>query len=171
MTLFEIASTVLSAGALVVSVLAYLKASRGTDHGLQLTHGQLRTAQGQLEVDLRRMITDAKLRVEELFKEHGEFLAKAEARLSSAEKKRRERLKTSAHAAIEGYLSALDSACGKYLDPGKIDKERFKKDYQREIRQVVQDKAHAEYFGPGHAYNALMTVYEEWENPERRKTA
>jgi hypothetical protein len=67
---------------------------------------------------------------------------------------------------VEGYINALDAACQFYID-GKIDKVRFKKAYQAEIRDAVREPSHEEYFRTGHRFHALMKLFEEWENPEK----
>lgn len=166
MTNYEILSTVLALISLVIAVIALAMSASASSAANAIAKENLSLVHGQLEIELRNQITDSRRYVEDFFKEHMDFLAKSVSALTEDEKKKRERLKTSANSAIEGYLSALDGACQKYID-SKIDKVRFKKAYQREIRQAVQDEGHKEFFPPGHAHNALMRVYEEWENPER----
>ena len=166
MTAHEIFTTGISVLSLVVSFFALQRSSRDSAKSNEISGHSLRTAHGQIEIDLRKMINDSKHRVEDLFSKNGDFLALPKDSLSPEESARRERIVTQVKSAIEGYLSALDSACGKYLDRDKIDNTRFKKDYKREVRQAVQDKAHKEFLEIGHAYNALTKVYEEWENPE-----
>lgn len=166
MTIYEIISTGISLLSLVVAFVALQRSSRDSARTVEIDGEQLKLTHGQLEIDLRKMITEARHRTEDFFSKNADFLALPAADLGAEDKSRRERLLVTTHSMVEGYLSALDSACGKYID-GKIDKTRFKKDYQREIRQVVQNKDHEEYFKTGHAYNALMRVYDEWENPEK----
>ncbi len=72
-----------------------------------------------------------------------------------------------ANEGLEGYLNALDAGCQLYLDE-KVDRTRFKKRYQVHIRQAYQSKAHADFFGTGHNFNALKVVFEEWENAEKK---
>lgn len=167
MTLYELISTSISLISLVIAIIAILRTSKDAAHSTAVSGHGLKVTQGQAEVELRNMITDSRTRVEDFYAANAEFLDRDIASLSEEEKKKRNHLKTYAKTAVEGYLSALDTACGKYLDPGKSDKIRFKKDYQREVRQTVQSEAYASYFRTGHAFNALMTVYEEWENPEK----
>lgn len=63
---------------------------------------------------------------------------------------------------IESMLNKYDDACGKYLD-GKIDKNRFKKTYHREISNLVQNGEFKKYFDPvTTSYKAILVVYKEW---------
>jgi uncharacterized phage infection (PIP) family protein YhgE len=72
------------------------------------------------------------------------------------------------HGAIEDNLNAYDEACMKYRD-GKVDKVRFKKNYQVQIRQLVEDASHKDYYNPPNTsrFKATLAVYEEWENSEK----
>ena len=68
--------------------------------------------------------------------------------------------------ALEGVLNAYDEACAKYLDE-KVDKERFKKLYHDEIRQLVVDPTIKEkYVEPQTKFHATVKVYTEWNNLE-----
>lgn len=64
--------------------------------------------------------------------------------------------------ATEDYLNVYDSACGAYRD-GKVDKERFKKQFAKEIRQIVENPEYTDYFPPHHSsYQNILQVYAEW---------
>ena len=68
--------------------------------------------------------------------------------------------------ALEGVLNAYDEACAKYLDE-KVDKERFKKLYHDEIRQLVVDPIIKEkYVEPQTKFHATVKVYTELNNLE-----
>ena len=68
--------------------------------------------------------------------------------------------------ALEGVLNAYDEACAKYLDE-KVDKERFKKLYHDEIRQLVVDPTIKEkYVEPQTKFHATVKVYTELNNLE-----
>jgi len=69
--------------------------------------------------------------------------------------------------AEQSLVNAYDHACSKYID-GKVDKARFKKNYQIEIRQLVQNEDLKHRFDPiTSSHRPILNVYEEWENPER----
>ena len=73
-------------------------------------------------------------------------------------------LKNQLKALDEDVLNAYDEACAKYIDK-KVDRERFKKMYMHEIRQLVEsdDFAH-KYNCIQSRYNATKRVYDEWNN-------
>jgi hypothetical protein len=165
MTENEVLTLALSGISIVVSLIALFKSSTASSRANEISAEQLKLNHAQVEIDLRNQISESKRQVRELVEQHADFLARPIASLTQEEIQRRDRIKVISNQAIEEQLSTLDSACQKYIDE-KIDKERFKKSYQREIRQIVQDDTHAEFFRTGHAYNALMRVYNSWENPE-----
>ncbi len=62
----------------------------------------------------------------------------------------------------ESNLNAYDEACAKYLD-NKVDKERFKKTYFTEIREIVENKELKDFFDPTTTrYKTILKVYREW---------
>lgn len=67
---------------------------------------------------------------------------------------------------IELELCAYDEACSLYID-NKLDKERFKKNYQVEIRNLFETDGIKEKLDSVNSkYYCLLKVYKEWENPE-----
>ena len=167
MTLDQV-SIGIAAASFVVALVAMVKSSSASAQANKLAEEHLKLVHAQVEIEMRNQIIDSQHHVENFYRDHQDFLAKDKATLSAEEKGKRERLVITANSAIEGYLNALDTACQKSLD-GKIDRTRFKKSYQREIRQAVQADAHRDFFKTGHAFNALMRVYDDWENPEKSK--
>lgn len=66
--------------------------------------------------------------------------------------------------AKEGLLNAYENGCFKYID-NKIDKERFKKIYLIEIRNIVEDKSFKDKFDSNTSrYKAILKVYKEWND-------
>lgn len=62
----------------------------------------------------------------------------------------------------ELYRNTYEDACAKYLD-GKIDKERFKKMYQHEIRELVTGDSEKEHYASNQTkYVSTIAVYKEW---------
>jgi len=60
-----------------------------------------------------------------------------------------------------------EDGCAKYLDE-KIDKDRFKKTYQVEIRNLLEANDLKAYFDPHSSrYKAIIKVYSAWENLEK----
>ena len=68
--------------------------------------------------------------------------------------------------ANERNLNAYEEACAKYLD-NKVDKERFRKNYHIEIRQLVEDTNNKDKFDATTSpYKAILKVYKEWNDLE-----
>lgn len=163
----EIVTLVISVCALILSAVAVYKSSKQGDRSNDIGTQSLALSHATIELELRNHVNNAQLRVQDFTAEHAEFLGRDKATLSGPEKKRRETLEKIGESNLEGYLNALDETCQKYLD-SKVDRARFKKSFQRDIRQAVHDEVHKDYLmAPGHAFTALMKVYEEWENPEK----
>lgn len=108
---------------------------------------------GQVEMQIRDMISSAKWRYADL----GIQLSKDDKNTA---------LVASTKAALEDVLNAYDEACAKYIDK-KVDKERFKKLYVTEIRNLVEDNNTKDYYVmPQSKFQATVKVYNEWNNLE-----
>lgn len=108
---------------------------------------------GQVEMQIREMISSAKWRYADL----GIQLAKDNQNTT---------LVASTTAALEDVLNAYDEACAKYID-NKVDKERFKKLYVTEIRNLVEDENTKSYYVmPQSRFQAIVIVYRKWNNLE-----
>ena len=108
---------------------------------------------GQVEMQIREMISSAKWRYADL----GIQLAKDNQNTT---------LVASTTAALEDVLNAYDEACAKYID-NKVDKERFKKLYVTEIRNLVEDENTKSYYVmPQSRFQATVKVYRKWNNLE-----
>jgi hypothetical protein len=69
--------------------------------------------------------------------------------------------------AQEDLRNAYEEACSRYRD-GKVDKERFKRMYSTEIRQLVEDEAQKkEYDTISTRYECTVAVYKEWFQLEK----
>lgn len=130
-----------------------------------------KTATGQAETGLRAQISLSRRAVRDI----GIQIAtvregKSDADLSPEQKRRLEPLALAFMEAVEDNLNAYEDACGKYRD-NKIDKERFKKTYVNEIRNICEDKT-----GPTSGlmfpeapsrFQCIWAVYKEWHHHEK----
>lgn len=108
---------------------------------------------GQVEMQIREMISSAKWRYADL----GIQLTNDTENVTLA---------ASTTAALEDVLNAYDEACAKYID-NKVDKERFKKLYVTEIRNLVEDENTKQYYVmPQSRFQATVKVYRKWNNLE-----
>lgn len=113
---------------------------------------QTLTAQGALETQIRSSISESVYYMALI----GVEMAK------DTENAGNELLQQAYHAAEETYRNAYEDACGKYLD-GKVDKNRFKKLYNVEIRRLVEDEPYKRYYENNQsAYTSTLAVYREW---------
>ena len=113
---------------------------------------QTLTAQGALETQIRSSISESVYYMALI----GVEMAK------DTENAGNELLQQAYYAAEETYRNAYEDACGKYLD-GKVDKNRFKKLYNVEIRRLVEDEPYKRYYENNQsAYTSTLTVYREW---------
>ena len=110
--------------------------------------------QGQVEMQIRERITNARIRYEDLIIQYQKDLQS-------------ELIKDVYESTKEEFLNAYDEACQKYLD-GKVDKERFRKSYFTEIQDIVKNKSFkSRYDTQSTPYKATLKVYEEWFNLEK----
>jgi hypothetical protein len=126
---------------------------------------------GQAETALRAAISLTRQPVRDLTVKIVEVIDGAHPNKLNAEQKRRlEPLDKAFHEAVEDNLNAYEDACAKYVD-GKIDKDRFKKMYIEEIRNICVQKD-----GPVHSFmhpegsskfQAIWKVYREWHIHEK----
>jgi len=66
---------------------------------------------------------------------------------------------------LQEVLNSYEVACMKYLDD-KIDKERFRKTYIKEITELFNTSAYNELLSATNSYQAIKKVNEEWNNLE-----
>ena len=108
---------------------------------------------GQVEMQIREMISSARWRFSDLS-------------IQLADEENNTTLAASTMAALEDVLNAYDEACAKYID-NKVDRERFKKLYTNEIRNLVEDENTKKYYVmPQSRFQATVKVYREWNNLE-----
>ncbi|MBO4283341.1 MAG: hypothetical protein J5958_01835 [Clostridia bacterium] len=102
---------------------------------------------GNAELQIRTMISEANYHL-------------CEAKAKYADKPQSETLDKVFKALNEDIMNVYDEACAKYNDK-KVDRERFKKMYVYEIRQLVE--AFPEKYGVTTKYAATLRVYQEWQ--------
>jgi len=157
----EVVRNVLLGASLLISIIALVRT-------FMIGGRQLRLQQAGVEHDMEKQAREAQDRVEEFYLEHAMFLGISEDKLPDEDTKEKHRaLKRVANRRVENYLNALNSACQKYLDD-KVDRKAFAKDWRDDIRGAYRLPAHATFLGPGHRFQCLEQVYNEFERPARR---
>lgn len=135
-----ILSTITATVSAIAAILTYLNGKK--------------TAYGNIELQIRSMISEAKYR-------QIQFAEKLSCDPDN------EYVKSQFAALNEELLNAYDEACAKYLDR-KVDKERFRKMYFHEIKQLVECNDYSnEYDKVSSRYIATIKVYQEWVNLEK----
>ena len=99
---------------------------------------------GQLETDLRLLLSDAKKQLVEYIQNNKEEI---ELRTLNLHK--------------ENLLNAYEELCAKYIDK-KVDRRRFKKMYFSEIKNIVEDVSFKDLVGLPGKYEAVKKVYNKW---------
>ena len=148
MTIYEFIAVAISVIGLALSVWSTIKA--------RSAH---KIAQGQIELNIHQLLTQAK-------KDEMEISILIAEKCSNDNSEMKTIILSALDTAVERTLNAYEEACAKYLD-GKVDKERFKKNYHIEIRQLVENKNHKKHFdSTTSAYKAILKVYKEWNDFE-----
>lgn len=149
MTNYEIVAIVISILGLFISVISIIRAKNAH-----------KIAQGQIELNIHQLLNQTKKDVIDI------ALVIAE-KCSGNEQEMRSAIAKAFDTANERNLNAYEEACAKYLD-NKVDKERFKKNYHIEIRQLVEDTNNQSKFDANTStYKAILKVYKEWNDLEK----
>lgn len=108
---------------------------------------------GLVEMQIRELISNARYRYLDVSSE-----------ISSKEEDIALRKKS--EALLEDLLNAYDEACAKYID-NKVDKKRFKKLYEVEIRQLYEEDSLSDKFQKQTTrFQAIRKVYDKWNKTE-----
>ncbi len=149
MTPYEIAAIVIAALGLLISIISILRANNAH-----------KIAQGQIELSIHQLINQTK-------KDVMEISLKIADKCSDNSDQMKTVLTQALNSAVEQNLNAYDEACAKYLD-NKVDKERFKKNYHVEIRQLVENENYRDKFDSNTSpYKGILKVYREWNDLEK----
>jgi hypothetical protein len=151
MSIYEIISIALSLIALIIASISFFNGKK--------------VASASIELSINDRITTTKEKVNEYTTILIPLMSKTE--LSDEEKRALELYGKQFNLSVENNLNAYEEAVSKYLDD-KVDRKRFKKLYQIEIRQLVEKQELKKYFdGVSSRYKAILKVYNEWENHEK----
>lgn len=117
-------------------------------------------ANGQFEVQIREMISNAKSKLLETSYRISQENFKTKDEETQKEKEKRELLESIFEAALEELKNAYDEACAKYIDK-KIDRKRFKNLYMSEIEGFVNDNKES-YDIATSKFIDTCKVYNKW---------
>ena len=149
MTPYEIVAIIISVAGLIISLVSIIKSNRAH-----------KISQGQIELNIHQLINQTQKDVIDI------SIALAE-RCTNDNQQAKELMEKALSTAYERNLNAYEEACAKYLDH-KVDKERFKKNYHKEIRQLVESKHwKGKFDSTTSPYKAILKVYKEWNDLEQ----
>lgn len=149
MTGYEITAIVIAAIGLIISIIS-----------IMMSFSAHKISQGQIELEIHQLINQAQKDVLDI------SIMMVE-KLPDNSKDAKIMIKKALNAAYERNLNAYEEACAKYLD-NKVDKDRFKKNYHLDIRNLVQNEQFQDKFNPLISpYKAILKVYNDWNNLEK----
>ena len=163
----KVIAIVISVFSLIVSIVSVIFARKSSTKANDIASDNLRLQHGLVELELSQAIEGSKAKINELGVIMAPFVAKRnKGTLSEEEQETLKIYDKNLNAYIQSLLNTYDAACSKYID-GKLDKVRFKKNYQVEIRNLLENDELKEYFDPiTSRYKPILVVYNEWENSE-----
>ena len=153
MTCYEMTAIIVSVISALISIVSITFSHRASKKANSIAAEQKMISQGQIELEIHQMISQTKRDVLDIaLKIQGNQMGIVQQAFETAR---------------EMNLNAYDEACSKYLD-GKVDKERFKKNYHVEIRQLVENPNNKDKFDAVTSkYKCILAVYAEWNNLEK----
>jgi hypothetical protein len=163
MSTFEIISAIIAIGSAIISIISIVFSTRANNLSNKLSgyYNSLvernnQFVSGQTELQLSQTIEETKRHLMNVTFKISDLPTNADEQVKNL-------LTSLMKTAMESNVNAYESACGLYLD-NKIDKDRFKKLYFSEIRRIIEDKTHDEFFQPEATskYQAIWKVYREW---------
>lgn len=142
-------SLLVSIGSLGVAAFNYHKYKMLTTKYNDMVQVQTLTAQGALETQIRQVIMQTTHDVTAIA-------------VQLADKPDNEMLQFAYKVAEESYRNAYEDACAKYID-NKIDQNRFEKMYKKEIRRLVEEEPHKQFYADLQTqYSSTANVYKKW---------
>jgi hypothetical protein len=156
-------AVLVSVGSLIVAIIALIKTGRHNAIIRQYASAGPETAVLAQINQGRGKVADIKLKLQEITK------GRLPATLSADEKRQIQDIESVYHETVEALLNTYELACGMYRD-GKLDRERFRRQYGEEIKKLYDGgtPAYQQRLLPiTSPYKAMRAVYEEWYNPEK----
>lgn len=159
-------SLLIAVGSLVVSFIVRGDNKKIAKDNAALQGEALKLQHAAIEMQVRAQISDAQSKVATISMSNLALITKPPDKRTVHENAQFEIVANGIRHAREMVVNQYEEACTKYRD-GKVDRTRFKKNYQTEIRQLVEDKDHAEFFDRlASRFGAIKAVYKEWEDKE-----
>lgn len=166
----DIVSASIALVSLLVSIGAVVFARKSSQAANKIAEENLTLQHGMVELEMRQSIENAKSKISDISMIMAPLIAKEKANADSMEAEEKETLalyQKNFDSAVQTLMNTYDDACSKYID-GKVDKDRFVKNYRIEIRRLLESDDLKKYFDPlTSSYKPILKVYGEWENLEQ----
>ena len=135
--------------------------------GIRLKQSELKAeraiklSEGNIELSIRNSLSESRHRLNLAMKDLNEFKISHPGQDLNIMKKL-------FYSTLEDFINTYERACMLYLDD-KIDRERFRREYSTEIRNLVENGEYKDKYFPAHTakFKAILKVYDEWENLEK----
>lgn len=124
----------------------------------------------ETELSVLRVLSESRALANERFVRVKELEAgRTENKMTADEKRLVAHLTTAWKEAVELMLNAYELGCGLYLDGGKLDNERFYRQYHDEIKRLYElGEPYKELLHPLNSpYTAIRKVHDRWHNKEK----
>lgn len=165
MTEYETVAVVVSIIAFLATVVNIILYVYLTKQYNNMVNEQNKISQGQSETELRMMVMSARQEIMEASEKQAQFIVAFQ-----GDENQKELLadvyEKMLESAQEDLRNAYEEACSRYLD-GKVDKVRFERMYEIEIRNLVEDKEQKKVFdSQSSPYECIIKVYKKWNKHE-----
>lgn len=168
-------AAIASLGAGVFAFFAHRSSTRSKEAAEKSQQEAMKTKQlleqGGLEVSLRSMLSARRDQIGAVARDLENLRrGRGPDALSATEKEHLRGIALRFDEAHEEFLNALEQACALYRD-GKCDRDRFKKMFVKEVREMVEIKGDSPFSKFVHPegtcdFKAVWAVYHEWNNLE-----
>jgi len=164
-------SDIISIGSAIVSFVSLLFTIYFSTKASTAASGASKLSTGQAETSLRSAISVTRSSVRDIGVKLAEITnGKRPDQFTAEETRRLKSYQGPFNEALEDNLNAYEDACAKYVDD-KIDKERFKKSYIREIQNLCEakpDNPVHQLLNPADSckFKCVWKVYREWHHHE-----
>ncbi|MCC8360587.1 hypothetical protein [Salinimicrobium sediminilitoris] len=156
----EVLALLFSGLAIIVSVWDRYGNIRDTRKSNKKAEKALRLSEGSTELAIRSMISEARFKLNNFQFEYKALkVANREFDNTGFDK--------ILYSYIEDLLNQYDTACMLYFD-NKIDRKRFKSQYERELINCVEGNAYKKYFDSDNPrFEGIMRAYAKWRKENK----
>jgi hypothetical protein len=164
-------STLIAIGSFIYAIRSGRKSHVQSNEALEKSKEANKIATGASELSIQSSLSAARKSIHEISIKLTEATGGvAPSRIDAQTRRILDGLEPVMRSSIEDLLNTYELACGLYLD-GKVDRERFRRQYDQEIRGVCTNEAESYKqvlkHPPVSKYAAIWKVYEQWHNLEK----